>query len=253
MFNKKRCIDNIYALAKAKGLKIGDIEEKAGVSKGYLSRINKDNSASVPTVDLLESIAEQLEVGIDYLVNFQSGILTPNEEFVFRFVDRLSKQTIAGRMDWVVESASVLTAENEIEVENPLITVSTQYSPEFEVEYPVHMYTSRIYSGYAQVVDNCFHSSLPDGKSVVYLNAVKYNAPHAGQHTDADWSDRIIEVYILQGETRPICSTFYLRSELKKAVEDLYTAAASSPSHICLEQSTKDIMNAFLESFEIPK
>ena len=30
MFDKKRCIETIYALAKAKGLKIGDIEEKAG-------------------------------------------------------------------------------------------------------------------------------------------------------------------------------------------------------------------------------
>ena len=53
MFDKKRCIENIYTIAKEKNIKIGDLEEKAGVSKGYLSRINKEDSSSVPGVDLI--------------------------------------------------------------------------------------------------------------------------------------------------------------------------------------------------------
>ena len=41
MYDKARCLNNIYALAKERGIKIGDLEESAGVSKGYLSRVAK--------------------------------------------------------------------------------------------------------------------------------------------------------------------------------------------------------------------
>ena len=89
MFDKKRCIDNIYVLAKEQGMKIGDLEEKAGVSKGYLSRINKEENTSIPGIDLLASIADQFHVGIDYLVDCQLDTLTTNERFVLQFIDRL--------------------------------------------------------------------------------------------------------------------------------------------------------------------
>lgn len=252
MFDKKRCIDNIYAIAKAKGLKIGDIEEKAGVSKGYLSRINKEDSTSIPGIDLLASIADQLGVGIDYLVNFPRDTLTPNEEFVFQFIDRLAKQTTAGKMDWVVESAAVLEADNDTEVDNPLVSVTMNYSEEFNTQYHTHVYTSMIYSAAVRVKDSCYHAELPDGKSEVYLNAVSYYVENEENHIFSTWTDRIIEVYIVQRGIRPVCSTYYLRDELKKAVEDLYTAVSSSPSHIGLEQSTKEIMRSFLATFDTP-
>ena len=41
MYDKARCLNNIYALAKERGIKIGDLEESAGVSRGYLSRVAK--------------------------------------------------------------------------------------------------------------------------------------------------------------------------------------------------------------------
>ncbi len=252
MFDKKRCVDNIYALAKEKGLKIGDIEEKAGVSKGYLSRINKEDSTSIPTIDLLASIADQLGVGIDYLVNFPRDTLTPNEQFVFQFVDRLSRRTTAGKMDWIVESSSALTAENDSAVDNPLITIMPDYSEEFNTQYDTHVYTSKIYSDLAVVTDSCYHTELPDGLSEVYLNAVKYrySTTSGGGYVSYEWTDRIIEVYIIRNGIRPVCSTYFLRDELKKAVNDLYTAVSSSPSHIGLGQTTKDIMKSFLDDID---
>jgi len=252
MFDKKRCVENIYALAKEKGLKIGDIEEKAGVSKGYLSRINKEDSTSIPTIDLLASIANQLGVGIDYLVNFPRDVLTPNEQFVFQFIDRLCQQTVAGKMDWVVESAAILTADSDEPVDNPLVRTMPEYSEEFNRQYETHVYTSMIYSNSVQVANNCYHTELPDGYSEVYLNAVNYLEPAKPEdrfHSHV-WSEQIIEVYIVRNGVRPICSTFFLRDELKKAVNDLYTAVSSAPSHIGLEKSTKDIMKSFLDSFK---
>lgn len=53
MFDKRLFISNIYQLAKERSVKIGDLEKKAGVSVGYLSRINKEDSNTVPTIDFV--------------------------------------------------------------------------------------------------------------------------------------------------------------------------------------------------------
>ena len=250
MFDKKRCIDNIYSLVKAKGLKIGDIEENAGVSKGYLSRINKEDNTSSPTIEVLASIAEQLGVGIDYLVNFPQELLTPNEQFVFKFIDRLNEQTITGKLDWEVESASILSAETDTEVDNPLVSVTTRYSQEFERDYQTHEYSSQLYSGNVTVSGNCYHTILPDRKTTVYINAVTYQIPNNDEYNTFNTTDRQIEIYIVHRGVRPVCSTFYLRAELKTAVESLYDAVSSSPSHIGLSQDTKEIMQSFLTDTE---
>ena len=86
MFEKAVCIDNIYALAKDKGLKIGDMEEKAGASKGYLSRLNKEGNTAVPPIDFLNSIADQLGVSLDFLVNYKKDQLTEGEDFLLKFL-----------------------------------------------------------------------------------------------------------------------------------------------------------------------
>lgn len=252
MFDKKRCIENIYALAKEKGLKIGDIEEKAGVSKGYLSRINKEDSTSIPTIDLLASIAEQLGVGIDFLVNFPRGVLSPNEEFVYQFIDKLMRGTVAGKLDWVVETDGILRADTDAPVANPLVHVTKDFSDEVNMWYDTHTYTSAIYSdGGVIVIGNCYHAVLPSTRITVFLNSVRYYVPVEGGGTFSSTKDEdVIEVYLVTDGVKPLCSTHYVCDEIKKAVSDLYTAVSSAPSRIGLEESTKRFMKSFLNNVD---
>ena len=253
MFDKKRCIDNIYALAKSKGLKIGDIEEKAGVSKGYLSRINKDDNTSIPTVDLLASIAEQLGVGIDYLVNFTVGSMTPNEELVYQFIDKLTFATYANQIEWILEAEGVLCSATNEKVANPLVSVAKEYSEEAETWYDTHSYTSGLFSeGYAEINGNCYHADLPTSRATIFINSVRYHfRKEDGGFSTYDTSD-VIEVYLVSNGLKPICSSFYVCSQLGKAIKDLYTAIATFSSHIGLESSTKTIMKEFIESIKAP-
>lgn len=248
MFDKKRCIDNIYALAKAKGLKIGDIEEKAGVSKGYLSRINKEDSTSIPTVDLLASIAEQLGVGIDFLVNFPRGTLSPNEEFVYQFIDKLMRGTIAGKLEWVGETRGVLEADTGDAVKNPLVHITKDYSDDANVWYDTHEYTSGIYSGEnVIIIGDCFYADLPSTRMRVFLNSVRYYVPNEDARFPRTGYADVIEVYLVTDGVKPLCSTFYVCDEIKKAVGDLYTAVSSAPSRIGLEKATKSSMQFFMD------
>lgn len=99
-FDKKRCLDNIYFLAKQKGKKIGELEELAGVSTGYLSRANKEDSTSKLTIDLIVAIAQALAVSVDKLVSYDLSGLSPNERRIIDFIEKLKRDTEDGAVDW---------------------------------------------------------------------------------------------------------------------------------------------------------
>ena len=247
MFDKSRCIGTIYALAKEKGIKIGDLEETAGVSKGYLSRINKEDSTSSPSIELLDSISRQLGVGIDYLVNFSHDTLSPNEQFVMQFIDKQMRMTMAGKLEWLVETSTILNAEDDTEVENPLVSLTKNYSDEANVWYDCHVYRSAIYEeGGADVSGACYHASITGG-ATVYLNCVTYSIPsEGGRFSSWNHEQGVIEVYLIRNGVQPICSTYYVAEELKKAVKDLYAAAASTPSKIALSHNTRSVMQSLI-------
>ena len=64
-FDKRRFLDNVYYLAKQRDIKIGVLEANANLSTGYLARLNKDDNKSVPSIEVLVSFAEMLDVSMD--------------------------------------------------------------------------------------------------------------------------------------------------------------------------------------------
>lgn len=248
-FQKERCIETIYSLAKTKGLKIGELEEKAGVSKGYLARINKEGSTANPPIEVIVSIADQLDVSVDYLIAADMNTLSDSEQFVIDFANKLKKKTLDMKMEWISESNNVLNAENNIEVDNPLVTVEKNYTPEFDQMYDCHVYRSRFYGqGEVIVVDNCYHAELKLGNPRVYINKVRYRIYKDDKDTYGEMSDDVIEIYIVKGsEINPVCSTYYVKPEIKEAVESLYEVVSSAMSRIGLSRSTKDIMRQFID------
>ena len=100
MFDKKRCIANIYQLAKEQGIKIGDLEKKAGTSAGYLSRINKDDNNSSPSIDFIAAVAMVLGVTVDALIKNDYTTPTATEKYLLDFIDTLLSRTNADELDW---------------------------------------------------------------------------------------------------------------------------------------------------------
>ena len=246
MFDKTRCINNIYSLAKERGIKIGDLEEGSGMSKGYLSRVAKPDYQGSPSIEMLDAMAHQLGVGIDFLVNFDPDVLSANEQFVMKFIDKLSTQTEAEKMEWLYETMTTLNAEDDSKVDNPLVSVTKQYSDDFDKWYDTHEYSSAIYEGYVTVSGTCYHAKLSTSHAEVYLNKVMYHNTPRNEKLENYVKD-IIEVYLVDKSIQPICSTYYVSDALRSAVDNLYQMISSVPSKIALSQSTRSTMDFFIK------
>ena len=247
MYDKTRCLNNIYALAKERGIKIGDLEESAGVSKGYLSRVAKPDYQGSPSIEMLDAVAKRLGVGIDYLVNFSPDAFSDSEQFVMRFIDKLTTQTEAGKLEWLYETEATLTAADGSKADNPLVKPVRKYSEEGKQLTDTHEYTSGIYEKGATVSGTCYHARLPNTQARVWLNKVTYHGTPRNAFLENVTRD-VIEVYLADPKVQPICSTYYVSEELKNAVNALYLQAASSPSRIALPQSVRTTMDAFLKA-----
>ena len=246
MFDKIRCIENIYKIAKEKGIKIGELEEKAGISKGYLSRVTKPDYQGSPSIEVLDSIANQLEVGIDFIVNYSHDALTPNEEFVAKFIDKITRRTMAGKVEWIPETSSILNAEDNSEVDNPMVSVTRDYSAEENCWYDCHVYRSRLFEGRVRVNDLCYHAVI-SARSVIYINAVQYYFRKDGKYGGWDEESGIFELYLVNGNSvQPLCSSYYVDESIKDAIRNLYAAIASVPSRIALTHSMKSELQEFI-------
>ncbi len=102
MINKKRIGDNINALAKWYGLKIGDVEKSAGISQGYISRLSKSNSEDTnPVIDLLITASELFRIPIDSLVSLDFGkIANPEKRRLQGFFETLLYLSNRDQIKW---------------------------------------------------------------------------------------------------------------------------------------------------------
>ena len=67
MFDPVLCYHNIKVLAHKKGIKLGEIEAKSGVSQGYFSVVSRNGSS--PSINTLFNTAEILGVTLDTLTH----------------------------------------------------------------------------------------------------------------------------------------------------------------------------------------
>ena len=64
-FNYERFISNINNIITMKGFKVGDIEKKAGVSVGYISKLSSRNTEGGPSTAVTFNIAKALGVSVE--------------------------------------------------------------------------------------------------------------------------------------------------------------------------------------------
>ncbi len=243
MFDRERCIDNIFDMAKMRIITPKEIEVKAKLPRGFFSELTKEGSTMMPTAAQLAAIAKQLGVGVDYLINSSTETRSTSEDFLLRFIERLHQQTTAGKLEWIVETSEMLQNGYVNDITNPLVEFSRRPDDEEEDR----MYRSKIYYGDTSIGSDCYHCVLPDDRSVVYLNSVRYDyISEFEKHKAFRWKF-VIEMYIVNQGVHPVCSTYFLREEMQEAVEALYTVVKSSMSNIGLGQAAKNIMSSFLQ------
>lgn len=108
--SRKRIGENIKALARWYGFKIGDIEKEAGVSQGYLSRLANDSrNDSSPIIDLLLTASDKFKVTIDSLASMDfNKIADSNKMRLHGFFETILYLSNRGCLDWVRNNGKVV-------------------------------------------------------------------------------------------------------------------------------------------------
>lgn len=239
MFDKRRCIANIYQLAKEKNLKLGDLEKKAGVSAGYLSRLNKEESTATLSADFVAAVAELLEVTVDALINNDYTAVTATEMYLLAFIDKLLSRTNADELDWKKNTVAELSAvgfDPDGDPAHPLFT----YGPDGIHGAPV--YNSRFDSDYV-IAGDCFHLKMPGVEApVLYLMCA--DLPGAA---DLPFGDRDYELYLVKRwEPSPLCHSLPQHSPFHSALSKLYEAVTESCKHPKLDYSVMSVIDEFM-------
>ena len=234
-FDKKKCLANIYFLAKEKNIKIGDLETKANVSAGYLSRINKDDNETNPGIELLLTAAEELGVSLDALLTYEFEKQTPTEIYLLKFIEKMTKDTLSGEYPWEKESkANFAELDNHNDyVQHPLFL---GYDPYDERSSNIHYNSHFVSNGEASVCGDCFNADMPDGTKI-YLMRIERKTSNALGY----------ELYLVSGSIiTPLC-TDTMPGGFSEALTNLYAAAVESCKHVKLDNRVRGIIDAFME------
>lgn len=79
--------------------KMGELEEKLGVSKGYFARLGKE-SGNFPSIDVLSRLADQMGITIDSLLGVEMSTLGSRSSLLHDFIKKLKNDTANGVLKW---------------------------------------------------------------------------------------------------------------------------------------------------------
>ena len=179
-FNKSLCFANIRELLRQNSdVKIGQIEKEAGIRLGYMSRLEKEGNTAEPSIEFIVTAARLLKVSVDTLISVNLTGLTPTEQYIVTFFDKLKADTIADKLDWVRESAFNL---NRVEpdyngyVWHPLFAEETFFE-ESECEYPNEVtrivFSSKAFGPKTYIAGDCFNLRLKNGTTLYLMDIEK--------------------------------------------------------------------------------
>lgn len=237
-FDKKRCLANIYFLAKEKNIKIGDLESAAGVSAGYLSRINKEESETNPSIELLISVSQTLGVSLDALLNYAFDKQTSTEVFLLKFVEKLTHDTIHDERPWKRESLAYLNdlnCDQNGNVDHPLFSLYDPYEQTYSSIRYISHFEDNPGSGDVTIYGDCFNTQLPDG-SRVYLMRVIYTPVEQTGY----------ELYLINNSGISSLCDDNMQGGFEEALANLYSAATESCKHIKINTATRNIIDAYM-------
>lgn len=241
-YNRKLCISNVYYLTKIQGKKLGDVETSAGVSPGYFSRLNKEDSTANPSIEALASVAFTLGVTVDALISRDYSSMSESERFVMDFLDKLIVASHSGEKIWTRESTTYLKGLSTDEDGDPVHPLFQRFYNNAYNCWDAR-FTSLFFPGSDyRIADDCFTLNLGDS-SDLYL--MKVNTPE-GEDTVVDTDE--YELYAVNcGVPETICrSSMYGNHVFADALETLYAAASESSKHVKLSDNVKNVITAFM-------
>lgn len=232
MFDKVRLAANIRILAQRNGVKIGELEEKAGLSAGYISRLSKTEEKSSPSLmELVCSVSERFGVSVDLLLKEKLQRLGENELYLLNFLAKLKDRTEKGTLSWNYRTCEkMLSSEENFNVAKGYIDglgFTRDYRSEFDLQ-------NMLLAGAS--------SAVVCGKEF-YIVSVRKAADGDFQNGEEGY-----ELYFADrktGKGEPIvCAK--KDSELYSRIHELFLMTMKSVHQICFSESSRTVIEEFM-------
>lgn len=263
-FNKYACFNNIRSLLKVNpDVKIGMIEKDAGVRLGYMSRLEKLDNSSEPTLEFVATAARMLGVSIDFLISANIDEVTPTEKYVLEFIKKVADDSKSGNLYWHREPNQKLNNPTDLYSEfgpapHPLQSPDDD-SMDCNGNYRVASFFSRFYPEKAiQVTGNVYRSRLEDAESDMYILPCTINMDDNCVEGQACY-----EIYLVAPDKSvvPLCNTIMACDLIKSAVKDLYMQIEVLASHVNIDNKARSVIDAYLnkdkkvlsKTFKVPE
>lgn len=248
-FNKYTCFNNIRALLKVNpDVKIGMIEKEAGVRLGYMSRLEKPDNSSEPTLEFVATAAKMLGVSIDFLISVNFDEVTPTEKYVLEFIKKIADDSKCEKLYWNRESNQRLNSYTDIYSNygpdpHPLQSPADE-TMDCDGNYRAACFYSRFYpENKVQVTGNVYLSRLEDAESDIYILPCAINLD-----SNCEDGQECYEIYIIAPDKSvvPLCNTIMACDLIKAAVKDLYMQIEVLSSHVNIDKKARSIIDAYL-------
>ena len=242
-FDKKILLDNINYLRNKKRMRIQDLEDKIGVSKGYISRIKKKNRDAALPVEIAKKIADVLDISVDTLISLEKR--TDTREIKWKKIDtdelyRYLSGDIPPRKELVMFRDTPKSIQN---IWGPLIIKSlffegylyqgTKFCPpcpwfEFELDDKniliiTHTYIVRSENDYTEVFE-------------AYIYTETFN-----NESDKERTPEIDPHYALT----PFCSSVVSSQEVCDTIASLYRTVLNHQNDIQFNDEIKKLLDKY--------
>lgn len=243
-YNKKTLFENISYLLAEKGIRVGELEREAGVSKGYIAHTRDTDNK--PSIDFVLRVADKLEVSIDVLLGTNLSTLTPSDEYLLQFVQKLISDTVEDKLNWKTESAEVLNSLENSDPAFPLFSresYTEMHAPDEGEHIERVEFVSKSFGVNTWIAGDCFRLELPDGVDLFLMDICKayHKAKDPGVYAKEVW-------FALDAEHKQFLCANNDGSQLERFVNDLFTVVAGNARHPKLKEPFKQAMEAFMNS-----
>lgn len=263
-FDKYICFNNIRALLKVNSdVKIGMIEKEAGVRLGYMSRLEKPDNTSEPTVEFVATAAKMLDVSIDFLVSANIDEVTSTEEYVLKFLKNISDDAKSGKLYWHRQPCQRLNVPTDLYSDFGSAMHPLQSPDDESMDCNGNYHTASFYSRFYEekkidVIGNIYWANLEDAESDIYILPCAIYGDKECLNSQACY-----EIYLIAPDKSiiPLCNTLMACDLIKSAVKDLYMQIEVLASHVNIDNKARSVIDAYMKKdkknlskiFEIPK
>lgn len=232
--DKNILFENVAFLLKKQGKKVGELENVAGVSAGYISRTKDGNGK--PGLDFVVKVADFFGVSMDALLKVRFSALTATEEYIVCFLEKLTQDTEADCMDWKKETETDANVSYNFDLHmyfHPLFQV-IDGGGDPEVEFNSHSYGDKTY------INISYNVSISDSVSV-YLVFV----------TDREIKDfmniGVKELWLVGRSGRQfLCDDVNSPAGIGEMIKNLFCAVEENIKHPKIKKEYRDAIDSYI-------